>query len=56
MFSTVQMSRITMAGPNSNLDEALRLSADLGNVKVKPYYGEMDGIKVGIHNPDDDEI
>ena len=56
MFSTVQMSRITMAGPNSNLDEALRLCADLGNVHVKPYSGDMDGIKVGIPHPDADEI
>ena len=56
MFSTVQMSRITMAGPNSNLDEALRLCADLGNVHIKPYSGEMDGIKVGIPHPDADEI
>ena len=56
MFSTVQMSRITMAGPNSNLDEALRLCADLGNVHIKPYSGDMDGIKVGIPHPDADEI
>ena len=56
MFSTVQMSRITMAGPNSNLDEALRLCADLGNVHIKPYSGEMDGIKVGIPHPDADEL
>ncbi len=56
MFSTVQMSRITMAGPNSNLDEALRLCADLGNVHIKPYSGEMDGIKIGIPHPDADEL
>ena len=56
MFSTVQMSRITMAGPNSNLDEALRLCADLGNVHIKPYSGDMDGIKIGIPHPDADEI
>ena len=56
MFSTVQMSRITMAGPNSNLDEALRLCADLGNVHIKPYSGDMDGIKVGIPHPDADKI
>jgi len=45
-----------MAGPNSNLDEALRLCADLGNVHIKPYSGEMDGIKVGIPHPDADEL
>tara|TARA_A200000159_G_scaffold140354_1_gene142500 strand:+ start:1347 stop:3353 length:2007 start_codon:yes stop_codon:yes gene_type:complete len=45
-----------MAGPNSNLDEALRLCADLGNVHIKPYSGEMDGIKIGIPHPDADEL
>ena len=36
--------------------EALRLCADLGNVHIKPYSGEMDGIKVGIPHPDADEL
>ena len=56
MFSTVQMSRLTMAGPNTNLDEVLRLCANLGNVHIKPYSGEMEGIKVGIPHPDADEV
>ena len=56
MFSTVQMSRLTMAGPNSNLDEVLRLCANLGNVHIKPYSGDMEGITVGVPHPDADEI
>ena len=56
MFSTVQMSRLTMAGPNSNLDEVLRLCANLGNVHIKPYSGDMEGIKVGVPHPDADEV
>ena len=32
MLSAVEMSRLTMAGSRSDLDEALRLCADLGNV------------------------
>ena len=56
MFSTVQMSRLTMAGPNNNLDEVLRLCADLGNVHIKPYSGDKEGIKVGVPHPDADEV
>ena len=56
MFSTVQMSRLTMAGPNSNLDEVLRLCANLGNVHIKPYSGDMEGITVGVPHPDADEV
>ena len=56
MFSTVQMSRLTMAGPSSNLDEVLRLCANLGNVHIKPYSGDIDGITVGTPHPDADEV
>ena len=56
MFSTVQMSRLTMAGPSGNLDEVLRLCANLGNVHIKPYSGEMEGIKIGVPHPDADDV
>ena len=56
MFSTVEMSRLTMAGPSKNLDEVLRLCANLGNVHIKPYSGETEGITVGVPHPDADEI
>ena len=53
MFSTVEMSRLTM-GPSNNLDEVLRLCANLGNVHIKPYSGDVDGITVGRPHPDAD--
>ena len=56
MFSTVEMSRLTMAGPSNNLDEVLRLCANLGNVHIKPYSGDVDGITVGRPHPDADEV
>ena len=48
MFSTVEMSRLTMAGPSNNLDEVLRLCANLGNVH-QAILGDVDGITVGRH-------
>ena len=56
MLSTVEMSRLTMAGSSDNLDEALRLCADLGNVHIKAYSGDTEGITVGTPHPDADEI
>ena len=52
MLSTVEMSRLTMAGSSDNLDEVLRLCANLGNVHIKPYSGDTDGITVGTPHPD----
>ena len=56
MLSTVEMSRLTMAGSSDNLDEALRLCANLGNVHIKPYSGSTDGISVGTPHPDADDV
>ena len=56
MLSTVEMSRLTMAGSSDNLDEVLRLCANLGNVHIKPYSGDTDGITVGTPHPDADDV
>ena len=56
MLSAVEMSRLTMAGSRSDLDEALRLCADLGNVHITPYSGDTEGIVVGTPHPDADEV
>jgi V/A-type H+-transporting ATPase subunit I len=56
MLSTVEMSRLTMAGSSDNLDEALRLCADLGNVHIKAYSEDTEGITVGTPHPDADEV
>ncbi len=56
MLSSVEMSRLTMAGSIGELDAVLRLCADLGNVHLTPYSGETDGISVGTPHPDADEI
>lgn len=56
MFSSVEMSRLTMAGSRPDLDEALRLCADIGNVHITPYSGDGEGITVGTPHPDADDI
>ena len=56
MLSTVEMSRLTMAGSSNNLDEALRLCANLGNVHIKPYSGSTDGSSGGTPHPDADDV
>ena len=56
MLSAVEMSRLTMAGSQSELDDALRLCADLGNVHITPYSGDTDGISVGTPHPDADSV
>lgn len=56
MLSAVEMSRLTMAGSRSDLDEALRLCADLGNVHITAYSGDTDGIDVGTPHPDADDV
>ena len=56
MLSAVEMSRLTMAGSRTDLDEALRLCADLGNVHITPYSGDTEGINVGTPHPDADGI
>ena len=56
MLSSVEMSRLTMAGSIGELDAALRLCADLGNIHLTPYSGETDGISVGTPHPDADEV
>ena len=56
MFSSVEMSKLTMAGSVDKLDELLRKCADLGHIHIKPYSGEVEGITVGTPHPDADEI
>ena len=56
MLSTVEMSRLTMAGSKGDLDEALRLCANLGNVHISPYSGDEEGITVGVPHPDADDV
>ena len=56
MLSSVKMSRLTMAGSNDKLDEVLRACADLGNVHIKPYSGNTDGIAIGTPHPDADDV
>ena len=56
MLSTVEMSRLTMAGSKGDLDEALRLCANLRNVHISPYSGDEEGITVGVPHPDADDV
>ena len=56
MLSSVEMSRLTMAGSIGELDAALRLCADLGNIHLTPYSADTDGISVGTPHPDADEV
>ena len=56
MLSAVEMSRLTMAGSRKDLDEALRLCADLGNVHITAYSGDTDGIEIGTPHPDADNV
>ena len=45
-----------MAGSRTDLDEVLRLCADIGNVHITPYSGDAEGITVGTPHPDADDI
>ncbi|MBT3657932.1 MAG: hypothetical protein HN544_07040, partial [Euryarchaeota archaeon] len=56
MLSAVEMSRLTMAGSRKDLDEALRMCADLGNVHITAYSGNTDGIEIGTPHPDADNV
>ena len=56
MLSAVEMSRLTMAGSRKDLDEALRMCADLGNVHITAYSGDTDGIEIGTPHPDADNV
>ena len=56
MLSSVEMSRLTMAGSIGELDGALRLCADLGNIHLTPYSADTDGISVGTPHPDADDV
>jgi V/A-type H+-transporting ATPase subunit I len=56
MLSAVEMSRLTMAGSRKDLDEALRMCADLGNVHITAYSGDTDGIDIGTPHPDADNV
>ena len=54
MLSTVEMVRLTMAGSSDNLDDVLRICADLGYIHITPYSGDTDGITVGTPHPSAD--
>ena len=54
MLSTVEMVRLTMAGSSDNLDELLRVCADLGYIHITPYSGDTEGITVGKPHPEAD--
>jgi len=56
MFSTVEMARLNVAGPVGNLDDVLRICADLENVHVVDYDGDFDGVGIGSPNSNADEI
>lgn len=56
MFSTVEMARLNVAGPIANLDEVLRICANLENVHVVDYSGDFDGVGIGTPNSDADAI
>ncbi|MDP6869184.1 MAG: V-type ATPase 116kDa subunit family protein [Candidatus Poseidoniaceae archaeon] len=56
MFSVVEMSRLVMAGNAVDLDSALRVCADLGNVHITPYSGDEEGITVGKPHSDADKV
>ena len=56
MFSSVKMSKLTMAGSIDNLDNLLRKCADLGHIHIKHYSDEVEGITIGTPHPDADEI
>ena len=47
MFKTVEMARLNVAGPIHNLDEVLRICANLENIHVVDYSGDYDGIGIG---------
>ena len=52
MLSAVEMSQLAMAGSRTDLDEALRLCAALGNVHITPYSDDTEGVTVGTPHPD----
>ncbi len=56
MLSSVEMSRLTMAGSIGELDEALRMCGDLGNIHLAPYSADTDGISIGTPHPDADKV
>ena len=56
MFNVVEMSRLVMAGSSSDIDSALRLCADLGNVHITPYSGDEEDINIGTPHPDADDV
>ena len=47
MFETAEMSRITVAAPVSNMEEILRIIADLNCIHIEEYGNFEDGINVG---------
>jgi V/A-type H+-transporting ATPase subunit I len=56
MFETVEMVRLIAAGSRSDLDEALRVCANLGVVHIQDHSSDTEGIGVGKPNPEADEI
>ena len=58
MFSTVDMSRLTLAAPVDAMHEIVRKCSDLGCVHIEDYTQFEEGIGVGraIHSEDADMI
>ncbi len=56
MFKTVEMARLNVAGPIENLDEVLRICANLENIHVVDYSGDYDGIGIGTPSEDANPI
>ena len=56
MFSTVDMSRLTLAAPVDAMHEIVRKCSDLGCVHIEDYTQFEEGIGVGraIHSEDAD--
>ncbi len=58
MFSTVDMSRLTLAAPVDSMHDVMRACSDLGCVHIEDYTHFEEGIGVGqaIQNQDADLV
>ena len=56
MFETVEMVRLIAAGSRSDLDDALRVCADLGVVHIEEHSADTEGVGIGSPNPDADGV
>ena len=56
MFETVEMVRLIAAGSRSDLDDALRVCANLGVVHIQDHSSDREGIGIGKPNPEADGV